>query len=143
MRIRIDIKGFTSNDLLGATVLSTGHDSKGPYLLLENGKPYPQGPLILQEDGTMKPESTSKKQEVIDKVRSIIAEKLNIWDSKRLQPEARFVEDLNTDSLDGVELIMAIEDEFDLEIEDDDALKLKTLQDAVDYVYGRVITNSN
>jgi acyl carrier protein len=68
-----------------------------------------------------------------DKVKKIIAEKLGVSEDKVL-PAASFVDDLGADSLDQVELIMAFEDAFDVEIPDEDAEKLKTVKDALDYL---------
>jgi len=56
----------------------------------------------------------------------------------QLTPEAKFIEDLGADSLDTVELVMALEEEFGLEIPDEDADKLKTVGDALDYLRSRV-----
>ena len=67
------------------------------------------------------------------KVKQIIAEKLGVSEDK-VVPTASFVDDLGADSLDQVELIMALEDEFDIEIPDEDAEKLKTVKDALDYI---------
>ena len=70
---------------------------------------------------------------VEDKVRKIIAEKLSV-DLEEVVPEASFVEDLGADSLDLVELIMSMEEEFDTEIPDEAAEKILSVQDAIDYV---------
>ncbi|MDE0086487.1 MAG: acyl carrier protein [Candidatus Poribacteria bacterium] len=63
----------------------------------------------------------------------IIAQQLGI-DSDNVTPDASFMEDLGADSLDTVELVMALEEEFDLEIPDSDAEKIQTVQDALDYL---------
>ncbi|MCG6930360.1 MAG: acyl carrier protein [Desulfofustis sp.] len=68
-------------------------------------------------------------QEMID----IIVEQLSV-EKDKVVPEASFVDDLGADSLDLVELIMAMEEKFDIEIPDEDAEKIVTVQDAVDYV---------
>ena len=68
-----------------------------------------------------------------DKIKKIIAEKLSV-DLDEIVPEASFVDDLGADSLDLVELIMSMEEEFDVEIPDEDAEKLVTVKDALDYV---------
>jgi acyl carrier protein len=70
---------------------------------------------------------------VEDKVRKIIAEKLSV-DLEEVVPEASFVDDLGADSLDLVELIMSMEEEFDTEISDEAAEKILSVQDAIDYV---------
>ena len=67
------------------------------------------------------------------KVKEIIAKELEV-DIKQLQPEAKFIEDLGADSLDIVELVMALEEEFGLDIPDEDADKLKTVGDALNYL---------
>ena len=70
---------------------------------------------------------------VEDKVKKIIAEKLSV-DLVEVVPEASFVDDLGADSLDLVELIMSMEEEFDVDISDEDAEKLTKVQDAIDYI---------
>jgi acyl carrier protein len=67
------------------------------------------------------------------KVKAIIAEKLGVSEDK-ISPTASFVDDLGADSLDQVELIMAFEDAFDIEIPDEDAEKLRSVKDAMDYL---------
>jgi len=67
------------------------------------------------------------------KVRAIVADKLGV-DEAKVTIDANFVDDLGADSLDQVELIMALEDEFDVEIPDDEAEKLKTVKDALAYI---------
>jgi acyl carrier protein len=73
---------------------------------------------------------------VEDKVKNIIAEKLSV-DLAEVVPEASFVDDLGADSLDLVELIMSMEEEFDVEISDEDAEKITTVKDAIDYVHAQ------
>ncbi|MDO5577181.1 MAG: acyl carrier protein [Fibrobacter sp.] len=75
--------------------------------------------------------------EIETKIKQIIAEKLGVSEDK-VNSQAAFVEDLGADSLDQVELIMAFEDAFDVEIPDDDAEKLKTVKDAMDYLQAKV-----
>jgi len=70
---------------------------------------------------------------VEDRVKSIIVEQLGV-DAEEVKPDASFVEDLGADSLDTVELIMAFEEEFGIEIPDDEAEKIKTVRDAATYV---------
>ncbi len=70
---------------------------------------------------------------VEDKVKKIIAEKLSV-DLEEVVPDASFVDDLGADSLDLVELIMSMEEEFDIDISDEDAEKLVTVKDAIDYI---------
>ncbi len=71
--------------------------------------------------------------ELMDKVKEIIVEQLGV-DPDEVTLEASFVEDLGADSLDVVELVMAFEEEFDLSIPDEDAEKIATVKDAVDYI---------
>ncbi len=68
-----------------------------------------------------------------DKIVTIIANQLQI-DEDQVTPDASFMDDLGADSLDTVELIMALEEEFDMEIPDSDAEKIRTVQDALDYM---------
>ena len=68
-----------------------------------------------------------------DRLRKIIAEQLSV-DEEDVVPEASFIEDLNADSLDLVELIMTLEEDFDIKISDEDAEGLRTVQDAIDYL---------
>ncbi len=70
---------------------------------------------------------------VEDKVKKIIAEKLGV-DISEVVPEASFVDDLGADSLDLVELIMSMEEEFDIEISDDDAEKIIRVKDAINFI---------
>ena len=71
--------------------------------------------------------------EVEAKVKKIIEEKLSV-NADQITPDAKFAEDLKADSLDTVELVMALEDEFGLDIPDEEAEKIKTVQDAIDYI---------
>ena len=75
--------------------------------------------------------------ELESKVKKIIAEKLAVSEEK-VNPQASFVDDLGADSLDQVELIMAFEDAFDVEIPDEDAEKLKSVKDAIEYLQGKI-----
>ncbi len=70
---------------------------------------------------------------VEDKVKEVIVDQLGV-DAAKVTPEARFVEDLGADSLDTVELVMALEEEFDIEILDEDAEKIRTVNEAITYV---------
>ena len=74
-----------------------------------------------------------KLEEVQAKLKEIVMDRLNA-EEEQIKPEASFVEDLGADSLDIVELIMGIEEEFDIEIPDEDAEKLTTVGEAMAYV---------
>ena len=76
---------------------------------------------------------------VEEQVKSIVIEQLNIT-KEECVPEAKFIDDLGADSLDLVELIMAMEDHFDLEISDDDLGKITNVQDVIDYIKARQTT---
>ena len=73
----------------------------------------------------------------LTRIKEIIIDKLGIEESK-ITPEARFIEDLGADSLDTVELIMQFEEEFDIEISDDDAEKLTTVGNSIDYINSKL-----
>ena len=75
--------------------------------------------------------------ELFEKIKAIIVRELGV-DAERVTIDARFKEDLEADSLDLVELIMAFEDEFGGEISDDEAQKIKTVRQAVEYLGSRV-----
>lgn len=68
-----------------------------------------------------------------DKVKEIIVKQLNVEEGK-VTPEASFTQDLGADSLDTVELVMAFEEEFNVEIPDDEAAKILTVQNVLDYL---------
>ncbi|MFN8847476.1 MAG: acyl carrier protein [Bdellovibrionales bacterium] len=70
------------------------------------------------------------------KVKDIIVDQLGV-DPEKVKPEASFIDDLGADSLDIVELVMAMEEEFNLEIPDEDAEKLKTVQDVASYLQSK------
>ena len=71
-----------------------------------------------------------------DRLKKIVVEQLGV-DEEEVKPESSFVDDLNADSLDLVELIMSLEEEFGTEITDEDAEKIRTVQEAVDYIHQR------
>ena len=71
--------------------------------------------------------------ELLNKVKKIISEQLGV-DEDDVTNNASFIDDLGADSLDQVELVMALEESFELEIPDEDAEKLRTVQDAIDYI---------
>ena len=76
-------------------------------------------------------------EEIFDKVKEIIVEQLGVADTS-VTLEASFIDDLGADSLDIVELVMALEEEFDIEIPDADAEKVVTVNDVVDYIKDHV-----
>lgn len=80
--------------------------------------------MMLEKEGSMS---------VNAKVKDIVVEQLGV-DPEKVKLEAKFIEDLGADSLDIVELVMAMEEEFDLEIPDEDAEKLKTVNDVQSYL---------
>ena len=76
-------------------------------------------------------------KEVEAKIKEIIVEQLNV-DESEVTPDASFIDDLGADSLDIVELVMAIEEAFDIEIPDEDAEKIRTVKDAIEYVLKKI-----
>jgi acyl carrier protein len=70
---------------------------------------------------------------VEQKVREIVCEQLGVGEDE-VTPDSSFIEDLGADSLDIVELVMALEEEYDMEISDEDAEKIRTVQDVVNYI---------
>ena len=75
--------------------------------------------------------------EIFDQVKTIVADQLSV-DAAQVTSEANFQNDLNADSLDVVEMVMALEEAFDIEIPDEAAEEIKTVQDAVNYIGGKV-----
>lgn len=73
------------------------------------------------------------KEAIFEKVKEIIVDQLGVEESS-VVPDASFIDDLGADSLDIVELIMALEEEFDIEIPDEDAEKISIVNDAVEYI---------
>lgn len=76
-------------------------------------------------------------ESIEERVKKIIVEQLGV-DESEVTEDASFVDDLGADSLDTVELVMAFEEEFNIEIPDEDAEKITTVQDAVDYIKSNV-----
>ena len=75
--------------------------------------------------------------EILEKVKAIVIEHLNA-DADKVVENANFIDDLGADSLDTVELVMALEEEFDCEIPDEEAEKITTVQKAIDYIKSKV-----
>ena len=78
------------------------------------------------------------QEAILEKVRSIVSEQLSV-DAGEVKAESNFQNDLGADSLDTVELVMALEEAFDIEIPDEDAEKIVTVQSAVDYIQSKGI----
>jgi len=83
-----------------------------------------------------------KKEELLARLKEIIIDRLDV-EEVQIVPEASFVEDLGADSLDIVELIMGIEEEFDIEIPDEDAEKLTTVGEAMNYTFSKLDVEEN
>jgi acyl carrier protein len=77
--------------------------------------------------------AVATKKEVVEKVRQIVSEQLGV-DEAEVTPSASFIDDLGADSLDQVELVMALEEAFNMEVGDEDAEKMLTVQNAIEYV---------
>jgi acyl carrier protein len=77
--------------------------------------------------------AAEENKELLVKVKQIISEQLGV-DEDEVTTSASFVDDLGADSLDQVELVMALEEKFEIEIPDEDAEKMRTVQDALDYI---------
>jgi acyl carrier protein len=77
--------------------------------------------------------ANEKNKELVEKIKQIISEQLGVEEAE-VTPSSSFVDDLGADSLDTVELVMALEENFDLEIPDEAAEKIRTVQDAIDYI---------
>jgi acyl carrier protein len=75
----------------------------------------------------------ASNDEIAERVKSIIVEQLGV-SMEEVTPKASFIEDLGADSLDIVELIMALEEEYDMEIPDEDAEKIQTVNDVISYI---------
>src|SRR5438132_11398795 len=94
------------------------------------------GPLHGRPQAPRNRHPTPRRESVattFERLKKIVVEQLGV-DEDEVKPEASFVDDLNADSLDLVELIMSLEEEFGTEISDEDAEKIRTVQDAADYI---------
>ncbi|MDJ0733327.1 MAG: acyl carrier protein [Nostocaceae cyanobacterium] len=81
------------------------------------------------------------QEETFEKVKNIVAEQLSV-EADTITPQSNFVNDLGADSLDTVELVMALEEEFDIEIPDEAAEKITTVQETVDYIKDKVAASA-
>ena len=94
----------------------------------------PASPPVLQGRASLGlAKGKGKRMSVEAKVKSIIAEQLGVGEDE-IKAESAFIEDLGADSLDIVELVMAMEEEFEVEIPDEEAEHIKTVQDAVNFI---------
>lgn len=80
--------------------------------------------------------------ELFEKVKKIVVEQLSVDPPDKVTPQAKFMEDLGADSLDTVELVMALEEEFEIEIPDEAAEQITSVQDAVDYINNKVTASA-
>lgn len=78
----------------------------------------------------------ASSEEIAERIKTIIVEQLGVG-MDEVTPEASFIEDLGADSLDIVELIMALEEEYDMEIPDEDAEKIQTVEDVISYIQAK------
>lgn len=85
----------------------------------------------------MSPTDKSVEKNIEKKIKKVIADQLGV-DLKELSNAQSYIDDLGADSLDIVELILSLEEEFDLEVPDEDAEKLLTVQDTIDYVRSKI-----
>ncbi|MEA5504177.1 acyl carrier protein [Halotia wernerae UHCC 0503] len=79
--------------------------------------------------------------EIFEKVKKIVTDQLSV-EAETITPQSNFANDLGADSLDTVELVMALEEEFDIEIPDEAAEKITTVQEAVDYINNKVAASA-
>ncbi|HHX29838.1 MAG TPA: acyl carrier protein [Clostridiaceae bacterium] len=77
------------------------------------------------------------KQEILNRIRTILADQLSI-DGESIEMTSNIIEDLNADSLDIVELVMSLESEFDMAIMDEEAERIRTVGDAVDFIHAHL-----
>jgi acyl carrier protein len=83
----------------------------------------------------------SQETDVFERVKKVVSEQLTV-DAEQIKPDSTFIEDLGADSLDIVELVMAFEEEFDIEIPDEAAEKILSVQDAVNYINEKAVTSA-
>ena len=115
---------------LGPNVPATGAPVTNAVIVVN--APGKVGPRLARK--MQRPVATAMSQEaILEKVRSIVAEQLSV-DASEVKPESNFQNDLGSDSLDTVELVMALEESFDIEIPDEAAEGITTVGDAVKYI---------
>ena len=143
MKIRIPVNSLNLVEKIpiGSALTEYGYDKDGPFITLESPEKKETSRLAALVRGTSSPEPVAKlwiREDIERDLKSLISEKLTIF-SEKVTPETEFIKDLNADSLDIVELIMAVEDKFDLEIPDEDPEKIRTVQEAMDYLCSRLL----
>lgn len=79
-----------------------------------------------------------KRQELFLQIRELLSKEFSIENKENIKPESRFIDDLGLDSVDAIQVIMALEREFSFEIPDEDAEKIYTVSEAVDYILTRL-----
>jgi acyl carrier protein len=120
---------------MGASKLEISEQRSGvpSPTLAERARRLPSPPLLFSINVNCGTQERRMASGVEDKVKQIIVEQLQV-DEAEVTPAASFQEDLGADSLDVVELVMQFEEAFDLEIPDEDAEKIKTVKDAIEYI---------
>lgn len=98
---------------------------------------WPRYPFAAQNQANDNPFIAMSEKSIEEKVKDIIVEQLGV-NPEQVTREASFIEDLGADSLDTVELVMAFEEEFSIEVPDEDAEKLQKVGDVIDYVEGKL-----
>jgi acyl carrier protein len=83
-----------------------------------------------------------EKEKIIEKIKNIVSERLSISPEK-IQPDSNIIDDFDADSLDVVELILSFEESFEISIAEEEASKIKTIQEAANVIYEKKIVNNN
>ena len=99
----------------------------------KSGGSVPPQPKATINANTNLPKFNMSDKSIEDRVKDIIVDQLGV-NADQVNPEAKFVEDLGADSLDTVELVMAFEEEFDVEVPDEEAEKLQSVGDVITYI---------
>jgi acyl carrier protein len=94
--------------------------------------------FITKRQKQLNQKRQANREALFLKIRDVVAGELHIEDKDQIKPNTRFKEDLNVDSLDSIELIMGLENAFNLEIDDESAEKMLTIQDVIDYLEKKV-----